>query len=248
MSADPQNDPIVWYPGSGRDVGLCLTDIDDNPVGLHLRRPDGSGNVRLWMSDYHPDVEAEMSREAPVVYGFESPGWKQQFGVSGLQCRKVDTLVSAEWSQARQKTGELRRATDRLRTADDPKYDRATLEVEVERRSQRERGPDRYEVWFSPYESRAMIRHVLALGQFTVVALVLLSVGSFDARPPGPSHHDPPFFDQVARDLGLPEFVLTDKEPGDRSPWTRRPYEFTGNALRGWKRDPALVSLYRRRD
>ncbi|KAB2966068.1 MAG: hypothetical protein F9K16_00170 [Thermoanaerobaculia bacterium] len=247
MSADPQNDPIVWYPGSGRDVGLCLTDIDDNPVGLHLRRADGSGDVRLWMSDYHPEVEAEMSRETPEVSGFESPDWKQQFGVSGLRCRNVDTLVSADWSQVRKETGELRRA-DMFPEADNPRYDRATLEVEVDRRSRGIRSRDRYEVWFSPFESGTMVRRVLAPGRFAVVGIVLLRVGGFgDLRPPGPTHHEPPFFDEVAKHLGLPEFVLTDEEPGERSPWTRRPYEVTGHALQGWK-VPATVNMYRRRD
>ncbi len=245
MSADPQNDPIVWYPGSGRDVGLCLTDIDDNPVGLHLRRPDGSGNVRLWMSDYHPEVEAEMSRETPEVRGFESPSTQERLGVSGLHCRKVETEVQAEWAQARQDTGMLRRA--QFPAADGPAYDRATLEVEVDRRSRGIRSRDRYEVWFSPFESRTMVRSVLAPGRFSVVGMVLLRVGGFDARPPGPSHHDSPFFDEVAKHLGLPEFVLTDRGPGEHSPWTRHPYEPTGHTIEGWK-VPATVNMYRRRE
>lgn len=245
MSAEPQHKRIVWYPGSGTDAGLCLTDSGDNPTGLHLRQPDGSGDVRLWMSDYDPKVEAEMSHEVPEVGGFESPSAQKRLGISGLRCRKVRTKVRAEWSQARQETGKLRRTW--FPAASDPTYDRALLEVEVDRRSRGSKSPDRFEAWFSPLESRAMLRGVLAPDRFSVVAVVLLRVGGFDRRPPGPSHHDPAFFDEVAKRLGLTEFVLTDEVPGNRSPWTRFPYELTGHAWDGWK-VPATVHLYRRCD
>jgi len=213
---------LVWYPGSGLDAGPCLTDVPRNPMGAHLLRPNGEGTLRLWMSDCDSDVIGQFDRDTPNLYGFEDPDAWRRLRVRSLGCVVVERRRVPEWTDARHFT---QRADSNIRP---PQWDVVRAHVTVGRRDR----DDSYEVFFSPFESEAMLRFVFPQVRARLYALVLLRMGGIGERRDELNHHNERFVALVRNTVGLPQYVATDR---DDSAWTREPYHFTGNQLVGWK-------------
>ncbi len=190
LGLPPRNAEVVWYPGSGLDVGPCITDIEKNPLGTHLRRPNGNGTLWLWMSDYNHDVIAGIGSDAPPVYGFEDEGAMVRMRVAKVQCRVKSRLRIPKVDPARNHT----RQVAPFPTFHQPDWDVALLEVTVIRmlRGGRDQREDVYSALFSPFDSESMVQHVFKPLGVRLSSLVLLRLrGIFtSAAGAGPSQSD----------------------------------------------------------
>ena len=226
---------IIWYPGSGDDLGWPLTLLSADMPPFPLPVP-GVRTPILWMTDYRPDVAqtfnalqagAQVGNDLVVheIHHFMIDE-NEVLNLDPLNAEAVRRATRQRWVQ---NWGEPEAGT--------PCWDVTELVLGRGDADSPANQDGCIRIWFSPFESEAALQHVFTPLKIRLQALVLLRLGGFSCQRPDLDHHNQRFFSLLcehsnATCTGLPVYVVTEKETADW--WDPDPYVTTGIAFPGW--------------